>query len=287
MNETIHLASLRAFAAVAEHQSFTGAARALGQPKATISRAVATLEAELGVQLLHRTTRRVSLTPAGADLYDRVQPALDTLGLALSEVRGQAQEPAGLLRVTTTTDLGVTLVGRAVATLLHRHPRLRVELIPTLRVVDLVAERVDAAVRVSAGLPIDTRLTGRRVGELSIGWFASPDYLRRRGAPTHADQLGAHDLVGFSATSTPNTRAIVDDPFAALALVREGIGVGMLPHVLCEADVASGALVPVLPDQDRTSAQLWLVYPSGRVSANVAAFRDVLLEEVAHRPRCG
>jgi DNA-binding transcriptional LysR family regulator len=280
MDETISLDDLRALVEVARHGGFTAAAAACGVPKATLSRVVARLEAAAGSALLHRTTRRVGLTPAGAALVDQVQPALDTLALAVSGLRAGASAPGGLLRVSTTPDLAVSLLAPVFARLLSRHAALRVEAVCTLRVVDLVAERVDAALRVYVRPPDDPGLAGRKLRDLAFGWYASPAYLARRGAPRTEADLAAHDRVGFD-TRSGQPRVLVDDPAASLAMARAGLGLTVAPRETGDALVARGELARVLPELSVARGQLWLVWPTGALSANVAALRDAVAAELA------
>lgn len=279
----LNLDDLRLFAAVAQHGGYTRAAEETGVARSTLSRIVQRLEAELGAHLLHRTTRRIGLTPAGAALLARVQPALDEITSAALTLREAGGEPAGLLRVTTTTDVAVGLLAPVISALTMRHPRLRVETILTLRPVDLVAEQVDVALRAYARAPDAADLSGRRLRQISFGWFAAPSYLARKPAPRSADDLAAHDLVSvFSGTTPP--RVTIDDSLFGLALIRTGAGIGLLPEELCADDIARGSLVRLLPDVSVFRGELWIVYPRGPISPNVAAFRDAVIEQLRRSP---
>lgn len=278
----MNLDDLRLFAAVARHGSFARASDETGVARSTVTRVVQRLEVEAGVPLLHRTTRQVGLTTAGAALLQRVQPGLDDLAGALHELTARRGEPAGLLRITAATDFAGSLLAPAVARLLARHPRLRIETIMTLRPVDLVAERVDVALRTYGRTPDDATLSGRRLMSLAFGWYAAPAYIARRGAPADEPDLAAHDVVAVP-RAHPDPRVSVDDAFFGLALVRAGAGVGLLPRALCVDDLARGDLVAVLPHVSVFEGQLWLVYPTGGASTNVVALRDALLEVIAEQ----
>ena len=182
---------LTVFEAVARTSSFTGAARELSIPKSSVSRAVAGLEEELGVQLLLRTTRKVSLNAAGTALYDRITPLLRQLGSALGDIPEREEQPSGTLRVTAPVDLGVLFLAEAVARYTARYPAVTVELQLTGRVVDLVAERFDVALRVGQRLA-DSTLVARKVAAIAFRAYASPIYLARRGTPRTDAELAGH-----------------------------------------------------------------------------------------------
>jgi DNA-binding transcriptional LysR family regulator len=278
--------ALAVYAAVAEAESFTRAAERLGLPKSTVSRQVAALEADLGVRLLHRTTRRVTPTPAGRRLLDHVAPHVAALArVAAGDLEDEA---TGTLRITTVPDLGVAVLADVVARYAVLHPGVRVEARLTLEVVDLVAEGFDLALRVTSGpLPDSPHLTASRVGTLRMGLFASPRHLARAGTPRDVGELAAHDLVGSSpplgGVDLPPPRIVGDTNEFIRAVVRAGGGVGVLPTFVAAADVASGELVRVLPAWHVWTGTLWVVTPQGgRVPRRVAAFRE-LLGEVLRR----
>lgn len=270
------LDDVRRFAEVAKHGSFARAADELGLARSTLSRVIQRLEVELGVVLLHRTTRRVELTPAGADFLARVGPALADVQLAVREMRGRSEEPAGLFRVTTTTDIAVSLLAPVLAELARAHPRLQIETRLTLETVDLVGERFDAALRAYRAGPTDPDLTGRRLAGVAFGWYASPGYLERRGTPRTEAELAMYDVIG-SPKLGRRPRMVIDDSLFGLALVRAGAGIGILPVDLGASDPD---LVRVLPDLSLTQGELWLVYPTGPVSPALAAFRDAVVRHV-------
>ena len=275
----MNLDDLRLFAAVAELCSFSAAAERTGVPRSTLSRVVQRLEVDAGAPLLHRSTRRVSPTAAGAALLAEVQAPLAALREAAVSMRERSGEPAGLLRFTTTTDIATTLLAPVLTALTARHPRLRVEALLTLRPVDLIGEQVDVALRVYTAPPTDAALVGRRLRDLNFGWYAAPDYLRRRRAPASIEELAEHTLVS-TPTFDRGARLVVDDPGFAGALVRAGAGVGLLPCEACAAEERSGALVRLMPERSVLRGQLWLVYPTGGLSPKVAAFRDLVVEQL-------
>src|SRR5512144_1676279 len=245
---------LSVFEAVARTSSFSRAARELGIPKSSASRGIARLEEELAVQLLFRTTRHVSLTAAGSGLYDRLTPLLRSLKAALGELPEREEMPSGRLRVTAPVDLGVLFLAEVVTRYTARYPAVSVELSLTGRVVDLVAEGFDVALRVGARLQ-DSSLVARRAAPIVVRLYASPLYLARRGTPRAEEDLDAHDWIAFRAgpdrlrapvlggETGRKARIACDDLLFVRDAVRAGAGVAFLPTFIAEPDVLAGALV--------------------------------------------
>lgn len=282
---------LTLFEAVARTSSFSAAAKELGIPKSSASRGVARLEGELGLQLLFRTTRRVSLSAAGTALYDRITPLLRSVKAAMGELPEREDAPSGTLRITAPVDLGVLFLAEVVTRYTARHPAVSVDVHLTGRVVDLVAEGFDVALRIAARLE-DSSLVVRRAAPVVFQLFASPLYLARRGTPRGEDDLAAHDAVVFRGgpqslrVTAPRpmaagrrARIACDDLLFARDAVRAGAGVGLLPTFLAEADVVAGRLVRVLPRFERPAGHLHIVTPAAKhVPRKVTAFRDLVLE---------
>lgn len=289
---------LAVFVAVAEASGISAAAKKLGLPKSSVSRALSSLEAELGVQLVLRTTRQVSLSTAGAALYDRVAPQLAALQSTVSELPEREKQPSGLLRVTAPVDFGAMVLAEIVARFGARYPAVEVEVQLSNALVDLVAERFDVAIRMSSRRLKDSSLVARSVGVDSLQLFASPQYLARRGTPKVPADLGEHAWVvyrGLDAFSlrgpTGSARVVAraqvrcDDMLFLRGLARAGAGVALLPAFVAEPDVLSGELVRVLPRWALPSTQVWLVTPTARnVPAKVTAFRDFVSEALRARP---
>lgn len=270
---------LQLFATVARLGSFSKAARERGISRATVSRVIQRMEAEHGTSLLHRTTRRVALTPAGADLLARVSGPLDALNLAIARLRRRSDEPSGTLRISATSDIASSLLVPVVKRLVLRYPALRVETILTLRPVDLLGEQVDAALRTYAAGPSEPDLIARRLGRITFGWFGAPSYLAQYGTPTTLGALEQHRTISSAALSGEST-VRVDDPLFGLHLAKAGAGLALLSDTLCGSAVANGELTRVLPDVVRLTGHLWLVYPEGGHSPNLDAFRTILLEQL-------
>ncbi len=280
---------LAVFEAVTRTRSYSAAAKELGIPKSSASRAVARLEEEVGVQLLFRTTRQVSPSAAGTALYDRLAPLLASMKGALVEIPEREELPSGLLRVTAPIDLGVVFLADVVTRYTARYPAASVELHLTGRVVDLVGEGFDVALRAAPRLT-DSTLVARRIAPLVLQLFASPVYLARRGTPRSEADLPGHDQVAFRSgpdrlqvkSRTPRVgaaRIVCDDFFFAREAARAGAGLTWLPQLLAADDVSQGVLVRVLPRLERQAGHLYLVTPAGHhVARKVSAFRDLVLE---------
>ncbi len=282
-----------AFVRVVHDGSFTAAAKALGLPKSSISRSVAQLEQDLGIRLLHRTTRQLHLTDAGTAFYERVARALGDIDEATNAASDTQAELSGVVRVTAPVDLGVWALAPIVARFVRRHPKIRVEVSLTGRVVDLVGEGFDLAVR--AGPLRDSSLIARRVGGLESVTYASPKYIARRGEPTELADLASHDCVLFRSTSGKATWQLTrpdgttgsvdvagpvatDDMSFVRKAVLAGCGVGVLPRFLCARAEHTGKLVRVLADWSLHGAFLHIAYPSSRfVPQRVVVLREYLL----------
>src|SRR5688500_4704960 len=176
---TIDLNRAGVFVRVVEKKSFTAAAKELGVPVSSVSRAVASLEDELGVRLLHRTTRKLSLTDPGQHFFGRMHAVIGEAEDAAREITGFAHEPAGLVRITAPPEIGAQALPRMIAQVVSRYPSVRIELKLTYNVVDLIEEGFDLAIR--AGTLTDSSLVVRKVAESELGIVGAPAYLARRG----------------------------------------------------------------------------------------------------------
>jgi DNA-binding transcriptional LysR family regulator len=281
---------LTVFEAVARTSSFSAAAKELGIPKSSASRSVARLESELGVQLLFRTTRQVSLSAAGTALYDRLTPLLRSVKAVLGELPEREEAPSGTLKVTAPVDLGVLFLAEVATRYTARYPAVSLDLHLTGRVVDVVGEGFDVALRASPKLE-DSTLIVRRVTTVVAHLYASPVYLARRGTPRTEADLDQHDWVVFQpgaqrlrvSGSLPRSarppRIVCDDFLFARDAIRAGAGIGLLPTLVAGADVAAGRLVRIMPRFEREAGSLYFVTPAAKhVSPKVTAFRDLVLE---------
>lgn len=285
-----------AFVRVVQDGSFTAAARALGLPKSSVSRSIAQLERDLGVRLLHRTTRKLHLTDAGTAFHARVAPALADIDEATTAASDLQRDFRGSIRITAPVDIGVWAIAPIVARFVRRHPTVNVEVRLSGRVVDLMAEGFDLAVR--AGVIRDESLIARRIGALELGLYASSRYVERRGVPTRLADLEHHDCLllrneagpmpwrltsrsGAEETALPRGAISADDISFLKKAVLAGGGIALLPSFFVPREERSGKLVRVLDDWRLAGSVLHVVYPSVRyVPVRVIAFRDYLLREL-------
>ncbi|WP_394828711.1 LysR substrate-binding domain-containing protein [Pendulispora albinea] len=304
---SIDLNLVRAFVAVHETGSFSGAASRLGTPRSTVSRAISALETSLGATLFHRTTRHVSSSSAGSALYERIGPQLHKLESSLADVPEREEVPSGTLRITSTVDLGTMVLADAVARFNLRYPGTRVDVHLTGSLVDLVRDGFDLALRINKpSTRRDSSLVAQRVGTVVIGLYAAPGYLARRGSPRAPVDLAEHDWVayrsgkyfGLSASGelllseaesnsriTPEPRVVCDDMFFMREALRAGAGIGAIPSFLGDPDVASGSLVRLIPRWVEHIGQVYVVHPGRKnLPRKVTAFRDLLVEQLRQRP---
>ncbi|MHC1651974.1 LysR family transcriptional regulator [Stenotrophomonas maltophilia] len=274
------LDTLRVFLRVTELGSFTRAADSLGLPKASVSQAIARLEADLGTQLLHRTTRRVHLTADGAQLQQRAHDLLDDMDEVQNLFRRQPSELSGRLRVDMPGSMARNVVIPQLPAFLHLHPGLEVELSATDRRVDVVREGFDCVLRV--GTLDDSSLVARLLGHMRIVNVASPGYLAARGVPRVLADLDQHALVHYVGTlgqrspgfeyfdgqhyrNWPMQGALTvnsADGYSAAALA--GLGIIQVPEMGAREALRSGTLVEVLPDCVAEPMPVSLVYAQRR-----------------------
>jgi DNA-binding transcriptional LysR family regulator len=284
------LDEIEAFVHVVEAGSFTAAAKKLGVPKSTLSRAISRLEDATRVRLLSRSTRTLGLTEPGERFFAQVGPHVGGLKDAMNLLGDAEEEPQGLLRVTMPVDVGEGLLGEIIARFLCRYPKVQVEVDVSARLVNLVEEGFDVAIRASTKLK-DSSLIAKKLVSTSLQLFAAPTYLARRGTPKVFADLAAHDAVltsqqGFqSLFGKPGSRFpakarlyAADFSFVRQAL-RAGAGIGPLPVFFPRGDVASGSLVRVLPEWSKPAGIIYVVYPGQKhVPKKVIAFRDFVAD---------
>lgn len=286
------LNDLDVFCRVVEHAGFSHAAADLGVPASSVSRRIARLEESLGVRLLQRTTRTLHLTEAGQAYYDEVSRALAELASAEMSLQMTQGSPRGRVRVTTVSE---PFVEQVLYDFLERFPDVSLEIDKSHRMVDLVAEGFDLAIR--AGTLSDSSLVAHRLltsGPILVG---APSYLKRRGTPKSIAELREHDCVVFAprldgATWTLRTsrgeakvnvsgRVAVNGFLAAVEACCRGLGLGLFARHFIEARLASGELVEVLSEAAPSPTGLWVVYPSRTlVAPAVRALIDFIKAEV-------
>ena len=280
------------FVKVLQAGSFSRAAKLLGMPNSTVSAKVSALEKRLGVTLLQRTTRRLRATQAGEAYYQRSVRAIEELQAAENELETGRAEPRGLLRLTAPVEIGHSLLPALVHAFLGKHPQLEVELIVTNRVLDLVVDGIDLAVR--AGPLKDSSLIAKR---FDLGYFrlwASPAYLTKHAVPRHPKELAQHNCLrfarfkneGFRLTNgrenvniTVSGNSMADDFETLRSLAVLGAGIAFLPSFLCAEENTQDALVRVLPQWRGDRVSISLMYPAQKfVPAKVRAFITVAEE---------
>ncbi|MET4683328.1 LysR family transcriptional regulator [Brevundimonas faecalis] len=293
MSKLPDLEALAIFAKVAETQSFSGAADALALSKATVSKAVSRLEQRLGTTLLHRTSRRFSLTDSGRSLAARAAQMVAEAEAAEGEALDQAVTPRGLVRLAAPMSFGMAYVAPALPEFLARHPDVSVDLHLSDATVDLVGEGFDCALRI-ASLP-DSSMTARRLRPVQRHLVASPGYLEQRGRPTHPDDLARHACLGYAYLPSGEAWRLVHEESGQEAVVRPvgplrannadaltaalcaGLGLAVQPDFIYWRDVAEGRLETVMTDWALPPISLHLVAPGGGPRpARVTALMDYL-----------
>ena len=265
----VELELMGLFATVVEQGSFTGAAELLGMPKSSVSQKISRLESQLGVRLLQRTTRRLSLTPQGEVYVEQCRALLAlarSANLAMARLRAA---PAGRVRITAPEATGTLLLGRILAEFRALYPEVVLELTLCDEQLDLVGEGYDLALRAA---PLkDSSLICRRIGQVPRYLVAAPAYLAAHGMPQQLSELGRYAcLVHTSLPVWPLQEggwrpqgACISNSLLALRelAINEG-GIALLPHHVCEGDLASGRLQKVLPELAVPPNPFYLIYPS-------------------------
>lgn len=298
MKSTMKLDAIQAFAKVVQTGSFTRAAEALQTHKAHVSRVVSQLERELGARLLERTTRSLSLTEVGREFHERCATILSALDDARQAVAQSQGAPRGTLRLTCGVEFGLLAVSGWIHRYLAQYPQMKVEAEITGRLVDVVHEGFDLAVRVGT-LP-DSTLTARRLGTLTYALYAAPEYLRRRGTPRSPHDLGAHELLVFvpgrgvpawalsrdgdtQRVAVQGARFRASNSLAVRDAAAAGLGVALLPRLIGEPLVAEGRLRAVLKGWSPPEVPVNAVFASARYLApKVRAFIELAHEAFSH-----
>lgn len=278
------------FVKVAEMGSFIKAAHAMDLPRASVSAAIQQLESVVGTRLLHRTTRRVHLTPDGQQLLERVRNLLAEADDIEQLFHAQQRQVSGRLNIDVPSRIARRLVAPALPGLLRRHPRLLIGLGSTDRAIDLVQEGVDCAVRV--GTLHDSSLAVRPIGRLGLVNCASPAYLREHGTPQQPDELaGTHLAVGYASPTTGRAtpwehaadgqtcslavpaRVVVNNVESYIACCLAGLGLIQVPRFDVQHLLDAGTLVEVLPHARAQPMEISFVYPHRRQrTRRLAAF---------------
>lgn len=294
-NRAMELDAIAVFVKVVEAGSFSEAARLLNMPKTTVSAKVASLERKLGVTLIQRTTRKLHITDAGQTFFKHCAVAISEIEKGESELLAGTSKPKGTLKVTAPADLGHTLLPKIVCNYREKFPDVLVELIVTNRVVDLVGEGIDLAIR--AGELKDSSLIAKKFLDITIGFWASPAFIKANGNLNRVDEILKYPFISHTTirndtlqltdgktnhTLQPKPVVKVDDfeTVKALLVLKEGIGI--LPSFISTREKRTKELVRLLPKWKlRDSSGFSFVYPSQKYSSpKVRAFIDIAIETV-------
>jgi len=295
------LQSIRTFIEVVRHGSFAAAARQRDLDPSSVSRAISTLESELGFALFHRTTRRLSLTEAGSRYHERVEGLVEELARAEEEARDLVSGPAGTLRVTACTSFGERVLAPLLPSFRQAYPELVIDLLLADHQVDLVQEQVDVAIRF--GARPDGDFVIRKLTPRVFRVCASPSFLEAHGTPATPEALIGVECLVFS---TPGYRSTwkfrrktglefevpvgghirVSHGLTMTQCASAGMGVALLPDWLCQQEIDDGALCDLFPDYECTATEFesaaWLIYPNRHYRAlKVDAFVDHLRRNLA------
>ena len=294
MKAKIDLNRIATFVQVIETGSFTTAARQLGLPISSVSRAVAHLEQDVGVRLLHRTTRRLALTDAGKQYFQRMQTVISEAEAATQAVSGSARAATGLVRITAP-DSELLELPALLARIAAQHPGLEIDLTVTPRRLDLIEEGIDLAIR--GGTLEDSSLVARRIGASGFAVVAAPAYLERRGTPRKPADLLQHACIRFRVRdgvmpwrldgpggrkTIPVAGPLISDNVAFVyQAALQGAGLAFLPVHTLGKDLRTRRLVRVLPRHMLRGSSLYVVWPSQRLlPARVVLVRDLLITEL-------
>jgi DNA-binding transcriptional LysR family regulator len=279
------------FVKVAQYESISRAARSLGMPISTVSRRLSVLESQLGATLLRRTTRRVSLTAQGREYFNQCREPLGLLQEAERVLTQAQKQPEGLLRLSVPVVLGQQSFLDFLSAFLQAQPRMRVDLFITNTFLDLIAENVDAAIRF--GELRDSSVVASRIGHSLRYVVATPEYLKGRPLPAEPADLAKHDCVMLHAKNNEadwdlvsgrrKARVRVSGPVSSRdfstvsTFVYRGHGIGLLPSNYCDAEIAAGRLVRLLPKWQSAAVPVFVVYPSRKfLPLRLTAFLQAL-----------
>lgn len=288
---------MQVFCTVIDKGTFVGAADALEMSKAAISRYVSALEERLGARLLHRTTRKLSLTEEGRQFYHQAREVLALMDQAEEAVSSAAPEPSGVLRVNAPVSFGVLHLAPLWGAFMSAHPNVELDISLNDRLVDLVDEGFDAAIRIAR--MENSSLVGRRLAGTRMCLCASPDYLARHPPLRTLTDLAEHGVIAYTNFATGNewpfdgpdghvsvrTRSSVrcnnGDTCRSIALA--GGGIALQPSFMVGEDLRSGALVEILPEYRSIELGIYVVYPTRKhLASKVRALISFLTERFAH-----
>lgn len=271
------LNEIQVFIQVIKEGSFSGAGKKLGLPNSTVSFKVSSLEKRLGVTLIQRTTRKISITPAGQVFFKRCQLGLEEIIGAEQEIVQIQKEPQGLLRLTAPTEFASSILPSILHDYSKRYPKARIELLLSDRILDLISENIDIAIR--AGNLKDSSLVAKKIGSVHFILVASASYLKNSQPLNHPRELWHHACLQFTPmgyqewrlTSGKGSllvpipgRIIINDLAAIKNLALAGAGIALLPSHYCYNEIRNEKLIQVLPEWQSKGTDLHFVYPAQR-----------------------
>lgn len=294
------LDAMQLFARVAESGSFSAVAQQLGVARSVVTRKIAALEAHLGVKLMVRSTRRLTLTSAGTAYLERCRVILNLVDVAEEDVAHERAMPRGRIRIGLPLSFGLRRLAPLLLDFSQKYPEVSLDMDYSDRVVNLIEEGFDLSIRITSRLePGDVV---RKLGTCRLLVLASPEYLARRGRPGHPDELGQHDCLGYSSRSSSQTwvftvngrpehfnvrcRINANNGDALMSATVRGLGISIQPDFIAESDVASGRAECILEDFAPPELGIHAVLPSNRhVPHRVRALIDFLSAALAPESR--
>ncbi len=283
------------FVEVVKARGFRNAAEAVGIPNSTVSRRISALEKAIGLRLLHRTTRKIELTEAGQIYFERCKRIVDEAKLAHEQLGELLAQPSGVLRASLPVDFANIYLAPLIAEFARQYPGISFDFDLTPRLVDLVAEPFDVAIRM--GNPPNSNLIARRLANLACYLYASPYYLENFGEPVHPEDLMQHECIGFK-TAKANTwtlhnadesvEVVVGGRFQlnSAGLIRRlvtlDLGVAILPEEIVAEDVAQGRLRRILPNWEGPSTPVYAMTETRLLPAKTQRFIDFLREHLGN-----
>lgn len=297
LSNTSLLDGMVIFTTVVELGSFTNAANATGHSTSFISKEINKLEERLGVRLLHRTTRTLSLTPEGQHYFQHSKQLIESAQELELVISGQQQEPTGVLKISCPVNFGSAQLSPVLAKYMQLYPKVKIEVFASDHKVDLIGEGYDVVLRSSASA-IDSSLISRLVQRSCTRTVASPSYLKQHGTPKHPNDLTKHKLICYSNHKQPYVWNYIDldgsllrvdvtsvmttnSPEMSLSLSILGQGICRLPEALVLEGIARGELVELFTDLPVHKIEMCLVYPSRKhMSTKVRRFIDLVVEEL-------
>lgn len=283
--KNLHL--LNIFCKVAELGSFTKAAKALNSPKSRVSRSISTLEEELGVQLIRRTTRQINLTTSGEDFFTKVSPLINKINSEIDSIKGSKDEMSGVIKITAPEDMAQTILSDIISRYVRKYPNMEVQSVITNDFLDLGKEKIDLALRV--GKLEDSNLIQSKLTEVTLVLIATKTYLAKFGTPKEFSDLSDHRFLSFKKLNPEflnfnkgfkiKTVATSDSFSMLLNLALNNEGISILPDYYCKKYLESGELVRVLTKWKGRKSTVHMVYsPTKSLPLKVREFINIAKE---------